>query len=308
MIVVRLAAIIACVTIAVAVHTAPSGQDLGSVKVTAARANVRSQPNDKATVVSQVTAGTVLALKAIEGDWFRVQLPMGGIRIEAYISKKVSVVEKAPPPPVAAAPAPAAPTGPDVGITVLWQQKSGGTWMTPTETRVWQLGERAESVRAMAAALPKELHAPIAAGDTVVSYVWTIEPSAASFVVADRRPTFIVQFKDVSVATGEIEPVLVRLAAAPSGVKVVAVARGRADEIARTAAEWDVARDLRHDLVRSAVKVLPPGAVLEPAEDLVTGDYAIVVRPPRKRLPGAAVLTGSGEGRMFAAVWTFRIE
>ena len=54
---------------AVALTASVLAQTDGSVRVTAARANVRAEPNEKGAVISQVTAGTVLTLKAVEGDF-----------------------------------------------------------------------------------------------------------------------------------------------------------------------------------------------------------------------------------------------
>ncbi len=89
-------------------------QTEGAVRVTAARANVRAEPNEKAAVVSQVTSGTMLTLRAVEGDWFRVQLPadprLGGVRVEAFISRKVAALVTSA--PGTSAPGPPAPRTP----------------------------------------------------------------------------------------------------------------------------------------------------------------------------------------------------
>ena len=85
-------------------------QDGASVKVTVPRANIRSEANDRAPVLTQVPSGTLLQLLSVEGDWFHVRVPVGSLRIEAYISKKVAALASAPaaaPAPAAASPAPA---------------------------------------------------------------------------------------------------------------------------------------------------------------------------------------------------------
>src|SRR5436309_16059764 len=94
--------LVAAAALVIIASTAAAQQ--GSVRVTVARANVRQTPDDRGAVVSQIPYGTVLALAAVEGDWFRVYVPMGALRVEAYLSKKVAVVV-APP---AVAPAPTA--------------------------------------------------------------------------------------------------------------------------------------------------------------------------------------------------------
>ena len=59
-------------------------------------ANIRSEANDRAPVVTQVPSGTLLQLLSVEGDWFHVRVPVGSIRIEAYISKKVAALASPP--------------------------------------------------------------------------------------------------------------------------------------------------------------------------------------------------------------------
>jgi hypothetical protein len=291
-----------------------AAQDLGTIKVTVARANVRAEPNDKAPVVSQVTQGTILILKAIEGDWFKVQLPAtGAIRVEAYISRKVSAIDTlAATASAAAKPAgpPGSPAASKTGMTVAWHADSGTTWLESSDARLAQLSERGDSVRAIAAVLPAEFLPPIDAGATQVAYVWAIEAAAVEKVVEEKRPVFIVQYKDVpGVSPDDLAPALVRLTASPAGHRVVAMARGRADEVSRTTPEWDVVRDLRQDVVRSTVQVVERGtARLQPNDDLAPGEYAVVIRPARKRLAGATVLSTTGEGRLFATAWAFTVK
>jgi len=297
--------------------TSVLAQDAGVVKVTAARANVRSEPNDKAPVVAQVTAGTVLTLKAIEGDWFRVQLPpMGAIRVEAYISRKVAALDKpgsAPvpaPPPGGTKPVVTGPPAEPSGVTVAWAAGNQATWLTSRVAQLGQLSDRGDSVRAIAAVLPTDLHAPMDAGPTQVAYVWVLDEAAAPTAIAERRPVFLVDFKKTAgVHPDDLLPALVRLAPAASGRRVVGMVRGRADEIARTTAEWDVMRDFRQETVKAEVKIVEPGAArITPAADLPPGEYAVVIRPPRKRLIGAVVLSEAGEGRLFRTVWAFVIR
>jgi hypothetical protein len=95
--------------------TAGAAYAQGTVRVTAARANIRSAPTEKSAIVARVPAGTVFQLRSVQGDWYRVQLPGGAARAartNAFISKKVSrVVGKAAASAAAPAPAPiAAPT------------------------------------------------------------------------------------------------------------------------------------------------------------------------------------------------------
>jgi hypothetical protein len=297
-----------------------AAQEGATVKVTVARANVRSEPNDKAPVVAQLTAGTVLPLKAVEGDWFRVQLPQtGAIRVEAYISKKVAAIDGSNTPGVAPAasgvapgakPAVVGPPPEPTGISVAWAAENQATFLTSRLARLGQLSDRGDSVRAIASVLPTELHAPMDAGSTQVAYVWVLDESAAATPIAERRPVFLIDFKRaVDVPTDDLVPALVRLAPTASGRRVVGMVRGRADEVARTAAEWDVMRDFRQETIKAEVKIVEPGAArLTPAGDLAPGEYAVVVRPPRKRLIGAVVLSDAGEGRLFRTAWVFAVK
>ena len=309
--------LVAALAVAVSIAV-PIAQDPGTVKVTAARANVRSEPNDKAPVVAQVQAGTVLTLKAIEGDWFRVQLPqMGAVRVEAFISRKVASVEKpgaasaaSTPPSGAKPPASTGPPRDASGITVAWAADNQATWLSSRLARVGQLSDRSDSVRAIAAALPGELHAPMDAGPTQVAYVWVLDEAAAPASIDQRRPVFVVDFKQTAgVPPDDLMPALVRLVPDAKGRRVVGMVRGRADEIARTTAGWEVMRDFRQETVKAEVTIVEPGAArITPAADLLPGEYAVVVRPPRKRLTGAIVLSEAGEGRLFRTAWPFAIR
>src|SRR5262245_11424878 len=85
------------------------------VKVSVPKANVRSEPSDKAPILQQVTPQDVIEYRETQGDWFKILLPpnpsLGGARVEAFISKKVAKLGPAPAP--SAAPAtPAAPAAP----------------------------------------------------------------------------------------------------------------------------------------------------------------------------------------------------
>ena len=172
------------------------------------------------------------------------------------------------------------------------------------------MSDRGDSVRAIAAVLPTELHAPMDAGPTQVAYVWVLDAATAPTAIEERRPVFLVDFKKTAgVHPDDLLPALVRLAPAPSGRRVVGMVRGRADEIARTTAEWDVMRDFRQETVKAEVKIVEPGAArITPAADLPPGEYAVVIRPPRKRLIGAVVLSEAGEGRLFRTAWSFVIR
>jgi len=261
-------------------------QDGASVKVTVARANIRSEANDRAPVVTQVPSGTLLQLLSVEGDWFHVRVPVGSIRIEAYISKKVAALASAPAAaPAAASPTPAPTAAATVdGMSVAVDLSGTSTWVTPHPAKVNRDGQ---------------------------TWAWVVDGSAADRVIDDRRPSFVVVFKDVpGLSPDDLTPVLVRLTPAASGGRLVAAARGSEDLASRAAADWDLSKDLKQDVVRSESQLLEPGAVkIRPAADLPAGQYAVVLRPSsKKKLAGADVLSSSGAGRALALAWDFGIR
>jgi hypothetical protein len=215
-----------------------------------------------------------------------VRVPVGSIRIEAYISKKVAALTSTPgalAAPAVAAPAPAL-VGVIDGMSVAVDLSGTSTWVTPHPAKLSHDGQ---------------------------TWAWVVDGSDADRVFDDRRPSFVVMFKDVpGVSADDLAPMLVRLTPAPSGGRLVAAARGSEDLASRAAADWDLSRDLKQDVVRSESQLLERGAVkIHPAADLPAGQYAVVLRPSsKKKLAGADVLSSSGAGRAFALAWDFAIR
>ena len=185
--------------------TAVLSQTSAAVRVTAARANVRSEPNEKGAVVSQVTSGTVLQLKSVEGDWYHVELQVGAMRVDAYISKKVAApvtagasVGAKPGATAAAAsrPAAAVPTMKD-GMSVAMTANGGSVWLAPGTAKVVRIPERADSLRAAAVAIPVGPPAAPPSGSGRITYVWTIDQTVRSRAIANAGSGFAVTFKDV---------------------------------------------------------------------------------------------------------------
>lgn len=329
-------------------------QTTGVVRVTAARANVRSAPNQKSSILARVPAGTVLQLQAVQGEWYRVQLPGSGssraARSNAFISKKVSTMvgkttsrtAPAPAPPVAsgpaallaattsaspALPAPVPPTEPIArsipvpaepalapvsrdGASVALQRANGATFLGSSSARVSRMLERPESVDEFVKAVVSEGSGVAATGSTPVTYVWTIDAGSGR-PIDEARPTFAVQYRDIpGVSPDDVIPVIVRLLPTASGGRFVGAVRGRADEAARPGAEWDVTKQWKQEVIRSSVEVIGRGAArITPSADLTPGEYAVVLRlKERKKLPGATVLSQTGEGRLFAAAWPFTVN
>jgi hypothetical protein len=141
--------------------------------------------------------------------------------------------------------------------------------------------------------------------------VWTTAGAAADRTIEARRPSFIVLFKEVpGVRPEDLVPVLVRLTPTARGRRIVAAVRARADQARQTDITWNVGKDLRQDVVKAKIDVVEPGAArLQPSSDLAPGEYAIVVRfGSGKKLAGSSVLSPSGAGRVFGAVWAFSVK
>ena len=329
-----------------------AAQGTGTIRVTAARANVRSAPDQKSSILARVPAGTVFQLRAVQGDWYRVQLPGGAARnarANAFISKKVSKMvataaapapspagKPAPasePPAAASAPVPAAlpppmpvtepvsrtlpvPPAPVIapvsrdGMSVALQTAGGPTFLASSSAHVSRMLEKVDAIPAFAKNVTDEGSGAAATGSTAITYTWTVEP-AAGRAVDEARPMFSVLYRDIpGVSPDDVIPVIVRLSATATGARFVGAARGRADEAARPGAEWDLTREWRQDVVRSVVEVIGRGAArIQPSSNLEPGEYAVVLRlTERKKLPGSTVLSPSGEGKLFAAVWAFSVR
>jgi hypothetical protein len=101
-----------------------------------------------------------------------------------------------------------------------------------------------------------------------------------------------------------------KLTPAPTNQRVVALVRARADQPRQTEPAWNVSKDLRQDIVKAKVEIIEPGAArIQPNADLQPGEYAIAVRfSGNRRLAGSSVLSTSGAGRVFGAIWTFAIK
>ncbi len=301
--------------------TMTSAQEKGSVKVTSAIANIRAAANETSQVLTQVKLDTVLELIAVEGDWFHVRVPVGPVRVEAYVSKKVSKLDSPPVPapgakaPAATRPASSGPPPPPTSrysMSVVLTIGAASNQMPFSTTRTIHLSDRIDTLSKSAPTLP--------AGDAVtagtnpssqITFAWVLDGASSGQVVTDRRPSFLVMFSEVpGLSPDDLAPALVRVWSSASGVRLVGAIRGRVDSASHPDADWDVVRDLKQDVVKTEALVVDRGGVkLTPAADLPPGDYAIVVRPStRRKLSGASVLGNTGAGRVFSLVWDFTVK
>jgi len=286
-----------------------AAQTSGTVKVTVARANIRSEPNEQAPVLMQAVSGATYELKSVEGDWFRVQLLVGSVRAEGFISKKVATLATPatatkPVTTGAAASGTAAPPATIVdGMSVALQAGDLTSSLVPhrAQAAAWRDRQIVSIADLSSMAIATEAAPAVSAAGA--TYVWLLDGAASTRILADRRPAFVVQAKD---GTG---PVIVRLGRSFSR-RIVAAAHGRADERTRGEAEWDlVGRELRQDLVRTVVEPIDKGVRVRPAADLEPGEYAVVIRPlSKKKIAGSSALSADGDGRVFSLVWDFAIK
>jgi hypothetical protein len=307
----------AVLVLGLAVSSTLTSAQNGTVRVTATRANVRSEASEKSPVLTQLPAGTIVPLVTVEGDWFRVQVPVSGLRVEAYLSRKVAALVTTPasatPPTRAGGPGVSVEKHPEVkdGMSVAVQVAGASSWLTPRPTRVFRLAETRDSIATLAALMPAAEPMLPTTGSTRVMYVWLLDGRSATRVIDDRRPIFAVLFKDIpGVSPDDVAPVVVRVAPTAWGARVIGAARGRADVPSRTEADWDVTRELRQDIVRVEAQQTERGTIkLQPVDALSPGDYAVVLRPNgRKRLAGSVVLAPEGEGRLFGIAFEFAIK
>lgn len=321
----RLLTPVAALAFAAAFASPAMAQDRGTVKVTVARANIRAEASEKSKVLAQVTQGMELDLIAAEGDWFHVRVPVSGLRVDAYISKKVSKIGT-PPPPATPAPMVGAPTTGTPksatsmatspvdrsGMSVVMTAGSTSTPLAVRPLHVVAVPDKIDTLTKAAAVVPAT-SGPVGrdADDATATYVWVADGSAATQVVTERRPSFLGVYKDlVGLNPDDLMPVLVKVTPAASGVRLVAALRGKGDQASRTDLDWDVVRDLKQDIVKTDIQRVERGGVkITPVADLTPGQYAIVYRlASKKKVAGATLLGREGEGRVFGLAWDFEVK
>jgi hypothetical protein len=293
------------------------------VRVTVPRANVRAEPSVQAPALTQATVGTVFDLRGSEGDWYRIQVIVSGVRIEAWISKTVSAMvpvdARVLPKSAAAAPTAArvrasaqfedvARFGLGAGLVLAGETR----WFAPAAARVVRLAERVDSARAAAIAMPVGTGRPLPeSASAQMTWVWVVDERAPVLEVDVARPMFVVRFREgPGVSPEDFAPAIVQVTGTAAGPRVIAAARGRVDQADRAQVDWDLGRDLRHETVRVTLETRERGSAgIAPAVDLAPGRYAIVLRPlGNKRFAGASVLDDDEEGRVFGTVWLFEVR
>jgi hypothetical protein len=219
------------------------------VKVTVPKANVRSEPSDKAPILQQATPQDQIEWRATEGDWFKVLMPpnpaLGGARVEAYISRKVSKLLA--PAPAVSAPKVIEPAPPAVPVidthaaNVFLGSIVDGTLLKQMSVQIVRAGNRD---------------------------AWTIQNPGDWSVAADRRPSFVVSIGDrAPFSSAGLTPSIVKLASAADVTSfTIGSTKGGKD--------WK-AEEISTEMTESAADVWN----IKPSRDLKPGSYAIVMRP-----------------------------
>jgi hypothetical protein len=236
---------LAALLLAVAAAAPPQTQ---TVQVTVPRANVRAEPSERAPILQQVTPKDQIEWRSTDGDWFRVLLPpnpaLGGARVEAYISKKVSRLSA--PAVAAASPSPtvepAAPVAAKA-VTVFLGVGAGGVVLTERTASVAASGNRD---------------------------VWTIDADVEAVAASAAASLDVSVTQPGPIDPGAVAPLLVKLSGVRGDAAVMQVGSTRAD------------RDWKADEVGTTVTEMSPGVWhVVPDRALKAGAYAVVLRPTR---------------------------
>ena len=283
-----------------------------TVRVTVAQANIRADANANAPVLTTVKSGARLEVRGVEGDWYKVAMFVGAVRFEAYVSKRVVALDKGGTDAAATAAKADPPVAARFGMSATFESNYATEPMTPTVAKVVQLAARADTARAAATAMPLGVGAPLPGSPTaLITYVWVVEGAANSREMTERRPTLVVKYDAApGISPDDFTPAIVRLVGTPSGARVMSAMRARVDQSKRSVLDWDVARELKQEVVKSTVELADRGiASVRPDADLENGSYAVVMRPSgNKKFSGASVLSPTKDGRVFGICWVFSVK
>jgi len=273
---------------------------------------VRESASDRGTVLTQVTYGTALEVRAVDGDWYKVVVAVGAMRVEGYLSKRVAEPVSASGPGAAAAP-PAVPLKvPGIAMAV----DAGGktTWLSAVATRVVPIAAAFNALAdvpaaALASALAGASDLP-AEASADVTWVWAV-PRGSAPVLPAGRPSFFASYRDApGVNVADLTAAVVRLVPAGNGWSLVGLTRRPADAANSVDADWTISREIKDEAVKTTVRTTASGVMdVRLGAALAPGDYALVLRPffPRK-YAGRDVLGADGIGLVFSYVWPFTVK
>jgi hypothetical protein len=297
-----------------------------AVRVATARVDVRAEAREASAAIGDVHYGEVLPLLGVEAGWDHVTVFVDKSRVDGYV------------PASAMAPAPASdaidaalrvestiiavPGVSAAGVSVALDDGGKTTWVTAVATRAVPVLDEAGSagldqlsssadLPMMTAALDGATRMPVDPS-AVVTWTWLL-PDSALAVSSSARPVLTVIYTDLlGLASGDVTPDLVRLMPIGPGWRLIAMARGRADEPVREEADWSVARTLAP--VAGAQAEGGSGLMkIRLARALPPGDYSVIFRLVTSRpLAGERVFAGSalaaGEAIVFGMAWPFHVS
>jgi hypothetical protein len=296
-----------------------------AVRVSVARADIRADPRESSTAIGAVRYGEVLPLLGVEAGWDHVTVFARQSRVDGYLPASYAT----PAPAEAAVDAPlqidasprltSAPGASAGGVAVALDAGGKTQWISAVGTRAVPLAPAAGDLgplaasAAMTAALGGATPMPV---DPSADMTWAwLLPSAKVVVATLPRPVVTIIYNDVpGVPPNEVKPVLVRLMPAESGWRLIATARGRADEPFRQDADWSIAQSLVEAVVAGIQYDGGAGLMkIRLAVALAPGEYAVILRPLAARpLAGETVFAGSalapGESIIFSTAWPFKVS
>jgi hypothetical protein len=309
------------------------------VRVAAARVDVRAEARESSPAIGDVHYGEVLPLLGIEAGWDHVTVFVEKSRVDGYVPAAAMV----PAPVSAAIDAPlrvestllAVPGVSAAGVSVALDAGGKTAWIAAVATRAVPVLDEAGNpgnpanpanpgsprsldqlsssagLPLMTAALDGATRMPVDPS-AVVTWTWLL-PTSAIGVSSSPRPVLTVIYTDVlGLSSGDVNPALVRLLPIGPEWRLIATARGRADEPVREETDWSVARTLAE--VAGAQSEGGGGLMkIRLTRALPPGDYAVILRPVTSRaLAGERVFAGSalaaGEGIVFGAAWPFHVS
>jgi hypothetical protein len=145
-----------------------------------------------------------------------------------------------------------------------------------------------------------------------VTYVWGVPSPVSTNVLQSTTPKFRVDFSRApGINPEEYAPAIVRLTPARNNCRIVGASQGKADVRSSAAADWQVySHYLEEQVATNPQKFAPGKYTITFQEDLVPGEYGLVLRPisKSKKFSGGEVARAQGDGLMFDAIWTFQIS
>jgi len=294
-----------------------------AVRVATARVYVLSEARSSSIPLGVVRYGQVLPLIGSADGWDHVTVKVGTAPVDGFVAS-AAVVPAGPSAAVddkligesgvAVSGLKAEPGG---GVSVAVDAGGKTRWLQPVATRAVPAdpaaGPLAAGSPALRAALEGETPMP-ADTASVVTWAW-LAPAAGIVDAGSRSPVISVMFTNApSLAIERIQPALVRMPAANDEWRLVASARGRADEPFRDAADWALAPALVESPVPGARAEGGSGLMkIRLAGPLAPGDYGVVLRDLGARpLAGSRLFSGSalaaGDVILYGTVWPFRVR